>query len=565
MRGSAEQIKERLDIVETLNSYIKLEKSGINYKARCPFHNEKTASFFVSPTRQSFYCFGCQANGDIFTFVEKFEGLDFRGALELLAGKAGITLSKVENKEVERGRSRLFEVMEKATIFFEKNLEQKINAKEYIEKRGISNNSIKNWRIGFIEEEWRKLQNFLEGQGFTKEEMLNAGLIKKIEGEAKYYDTFRNRVMFPIFDSAGRVVAFSGRFLGEDALPAGEASKAPKYLNSPETELFRKSEVLYGFHLAKNSIRKLDYTVMVEGQIDLVLSHQSGVPNTVASSGTSITEEHLKKVQKLSNRVIIAYDSDKAGEKAALRASEIALAIGMEVKIAPLKDDEDPASIVQRDPEEWKETLRKAKHVIEFALEKVMRDKSGSALMKEIGREILPLLNRVKSEIEKSHLIKLIADKIGVKEESVWDDLRNIKSILENKGSEKKEEIKRDPESILLGLIFIKNNSKDKTEEGSTLLDKYIKVVGKERAEKTLSVHEKDKEILMFQSEQYINSGNLKELIQEILDRIELNYLKEVMKENTDKLDRSSEKEIGKLKENIQKISSRIKELSVYI
>lgn len=554
MRGSAEQIKERLDIVELLSSYIKLEKSGINYKAKCPFHNERTASFFVSPTRQNFYCFGCQASGDIFTFVEKFEGLDFRGALELLATKAGITLSKLENKETEKNKQRLFEALEKATLFFEKNLEQSGDTKKYVLGRGINLETIKKWRIGFVEEDWRKLQNFLEGQGFSKEEMLSAGLIKKVDGEEKYYDTFRNRVMFPIFDSVGRVIAFSGRFLGED-------DKTPKYLNSPETTVFRKSEVLYGFHIAKNFIRKLDYTVIVEGQMDIVLSHQAGVLNTVASSGTSITEEHLKKIQKLSNRIIIAYDSDNAGRKAAIRAGEIALGLGMEVKVAILKEGEDPASIVKENSEEWKEVLRNSKNIVEFALDKIIKEKSGNSLIKEISREVIPLLSSIKSDIEKSYLIKIVSDRVGVREDSIWNDLKNIKAgrTEAQNNIPEKEEIKKDPESILIGLIF--TNGGDRAKE---LIERYSKIVGEEEVKENLSRYEKDKEVLMFQSEKYINDENENNIIDEVLNRIELNRLKNVMKENTEKLDRSNDENKKTIQESIKRISDRIKELNIY-
>lgn len=564
MKGSAEQIKERLDIVEVLGSYIKLEKSGINYKARCPFHNERTASFFVSPTRGNFYCFGCQASGDIFTFVEKFEGLDFKGALELLASKAGIDLSKTENKELEKGKSRLIQTMEKATVFFEQNLENSNLAKSYIEKRGISKDSAKKWRIGFIEDDWRKLYNFLEGQGFTKEEMLSAGLIKKAPtreavgeptvnvGLDRYYDTFRSRIMFPIFDSAGRVIAFSGRLLGEN-------DKAPKYLNSPETEIFRKSEVLYGFHVAKNVIRKLDYTVIVEGQIDIVLSHQAGVSNTVASSGTSITEEHLKKIQKLSNRVIIGYDSDNAGEKAALRAAEMALGLGMEVKIASLEEGEDPASIVEKNPEKWKEVLRNAKNVVEFALDKIVKEKKGSSLMKEVGKQVLPLIKIIKSDIEKSHLVKIVSDRIGVREESVWNDLKNLKEEGNLIEALDKENIKSDLESVLVGLIFI-----NKDNSGDDLLEKYSKIIGKDRAIEILSNYEKDKDLLMFQSEKFIDGKDMDKISQEILNRIELEHLKKELKENTGKLDKSDTEDTKKIEAEIKVISNRIKELNLY-
>ncbi len=554
MRGAAEQIKERLDIVETLSSYIKLEKSGINYKARCPFHNERTASFFVSPARGSFYCFGCQASGDIFTFVEKFEGLDFKGALKLLASRAGVKLTETENKESENNKNRLIEITEKATIFFENNLQKSKEALAYVKKRGLSEDSIKKWRIGFAENDWRNLYNFLESHGFSKEEMLSAGLIKKVEGEEKYYDTFRSRIMFPIFDTAERVIAFSGRLLGEN-------DKAPKYLNSPETDLFKKSEVLYGFHIAKNFIRKLDYSVIVEGQIDIVLSHQAGVSNTVASSGTSITEEHLKRIQKLSNRIIIAYDSDNAGEKAALRASLMALNLGMEVKIASLEEGEDPASIAEKNPDKWKETLRASKGVVEFALEKVLKERKGSNLMKEVGRQVLPLINSVKSNIEKSHLVRLVSEKLGIKEDSVWDDLKNIKEEIGIREKEVTElsTIKNDPESVLVGLIFI---NKDNNQE--EIIKNYSHIVGDDRVREILDSYERDRDLLMFQAEKYLENGNTEKVVKEILSRVELEYLKRRLTEKTNILDRSGGEDTKRLEDEIKNISTRIKELNLY-
>lgn len=553
MRSAAEQIKERLDIVETIGSYIKLEKSGVNYKAKCPFHNERTASFFVSPNRQNFYCFGCQASGDIFTFIEKFEGLDFKGALKLLAQKAGITISKTENKDDQKITDRLFSILEKATIFFEDNLEKNNEAKKYLESRGVKEDTIKKWRIGFVENGWRNLCNHLENMGFSKQEMILAGLIKKVPSEEKYYDTFRSRIMFPIFDSAGRVIAFSGRLLGEN-------DKVPKYLNSPETSLFRKSEVLYGFHIAKKNIRKLDYTIIVEGQMDLILSHQVGVLNTVASSGTSITEEHLKKIQKLSNRIIISYDSDNAGEKAAMRAAEIAMSIGMEVKITNLKEGEDPASIVLRDPEEWKEALRKSKDAIEFALEKATRDKKGITIMKEIRNTVLPLLSKIKSEIEKSHFVRLIADRTNIKEESIWADLKNTNVILEKIIEDETQDASNNPESMLIGLILAK--SEEKKQE---LIDKYSSIIGKDIALEKIKEKESNIESAIFLSEKYIGEQDRDKVIEELLNRIELEKLKGIIKEKTLKLDKAKEDEIERMKNEIKKISERIRELSNYI
>jgi len=271
--------------------------------------------------------------------------------------------------------------------------------------------------------------------------MLQTGLIKKVPDESKYYDTFRNRIMFPISDSVGKVIAFSGRALKED-------DKTPKYLNSPETKLFYKSEVLYGFNIAKNHIRKMDYTVLVEGQMDLVMSHQAGVLNTVASSGTALTELHLRKIQRLSNRVIIAYDSDSAGQKAARKAAEMALILGMEVKIAVMPEGEDPASVVKVDPQKWVTSLKESEHFLDFILNKAVKENKDRNLTKEVLKNILPLVSLIKSEIEKSQFIKKIAQKIKVNEDAVWNDLNKMKR-LENKEGEESEN-KRDKKEELL-------------------------------------------------------------------------------------------------------------------
>ena len=426
MSTNVEQVKEKLDIVDVISAYIKVEKSGINYKAKCPFHNEKTPSFFISSTRQSFYCFGCGAKGDIFSFVEQMEGLDFKDALQNLADKAGIKLASFKNEDIrgEDEKEKLFEVMEEATGMYQKNLKENKMATDYLIGRGILEKSITKWRLGFAEDEWRNLFDYLTSKKFTKKNMLEAGLIKKVEKEEKYYDTFRDRVMFPIFDSSNRVIAFSGRSLKSD-------EKTPKYLNSPETKLFYKSEVLYGFNIAKNYIRKLDYTVLVEGQMDLVMSHQAGVTNTVASSGTALSLFHLQKLQKLSNRVIIAYDSDSAGEKAARRAAEIAVSLGMETKIAFLKEGEDPASVIKDDPKEWTKALRESAHFIDFIITRAFEQYEGRKLTKEVLENVLPLISLIKSDIEKSQFVKKIAQKMRVTEDIVWSDIKKINTNID--------------------------------------------------------------------------------------------------------------------------------------
>ncbi|KKP98393.1 MAG: primase protein [Candidatus Nomurabacteria bacterium GW2011_GWA1_36_15] len=272
INSPVQQIKERLSIEEIVSSYIKLEKAGANFKARCPFHNEKTPSFFVSPDRASYYCFGCGAKGDIFSFIEEFEGLDFKGALKILAERAGIPLVQY-SKEKEGEKEKLYRAMEEATKFFEKNLAENKKILEYLKSRGLEEKTIGDFKIGFSLLDWRTLFEYLKSKGFSDKEIELAGLVKKTE--KGFYDRFRGRIMFPISDSSGRIIAFSGRIFEDDG-------KSAKYLNSPDTPIFSKSAVLYGLDKAKESIRKNNFSILVEGQMDLILSHQAGFRNTVA-------------------------------------------------------------------------------------------------------------------------------------------------------------------------------------------------------------------------------------------------------------------------------------------
>ena len=341
MSSSVDQIKSKIDIVSLVSSYIKLEKAGSNFKGKCPFHNEKTPSFFVSPDRGNYYCFGCHAKGDIFTFVQEFEGLDFIGALKVLADRAGVELGQY-NKGEKTEKQKLHSILEQAVFFYTKKLSENKEAENYLKSRGVKEETIEDFRIGYSPLEWRELFDYLSSRSVSAQDMLQVGLIKYNENaKEKYYDTFRGRIMFPINDSAGRVVGFSGRILVPD-------DKSPKYLNSPETSLFNKSEILFGLDKAKKDIRLKNYSILVEGQMDLVMLHQVGITNTVASSGTALTENHLVKLRRLSNRIIMAYDGDMAGFRASDRSAGIALALGMELKIAQMPESKDPADLAKK-------------------------------------------------------------------------------------------------------------------------------------------------------------------------------------------------------------------------
>lgn len=423
MRGDVDTVKEKLDIVELISGYVKLEKAGTSFKARCPFHNEKSPSFFVSPQRQNFYCFGCGAKGDIFTFVEDVEGLDFRGALKLLAEKAGVEIGYSEGA-TKAEKDKLLSVVEEATKFFEKELSENNIAHSYIVSRGISDESIRIWRIGYAPAEWRSLYDHLQGLGYDKEIILKAGLAKISDASLSKgpYDVFRDRIIFPLADPNGRIIAFSGRALSKET--------EPKYLNSPDTPLFTKSEVLYGLDKAKDDIRKKDYAVLVEGQIDLVLSHQTGVGNTVASSGTAFTQAHLERLKRFSSRIIIAFDGDSAGEKAGERASELGIFLGLEVKVANLPKDLDPAEIVAKNPQDWKDILRHSLPAVEFFFNKIEeRENDPRKIGKQVEKKILPIIKLMGSAIEQSHFISMLSKRTGIKEEILWDDLKKVKKL----------------------------------------------------------------------------------------------------------------------------------------
>ena len=351
MADTVQQIKDRLSIVDVVSQYVKLQRAGASLRARCPFHAERTPSFHVSPERGTYHCFGCNVGGDIFSFVEAIEGLDFKGALKVLAERAGVELVYERGgKEKKDERERLFELLEAATIFYTSRLNDA--AKKYLKERGMTDATIQTFRLGLAGDSWSEASEYLRTKKFTDKEILEAGVAKNPAGQQAAYgagnersrllDKFRNRIMFPIADSAGRVVGFSGRIFGEAASP-----DAPKYLNSPETPLFHKSRVLYGFDKAKVAIRKLNCAVLVEGQMDLLASHQAGWANTVAVSGTAFTPEHAALVKRMTENLVLALDADEAGIKAAGRAARTALQGGLNVKVARLPTGLDPADLIQ--------------------------------------------------------------------------------------------------------------------------------------------------------------------------------------------------------------------------
>ncbi|MEI8339405.1 MAG: DNA primase [bacterium] len=571
MSSPVEQIKEKLSIVDIVGSYLKLEKSGANFKAKCPFHNEKSPSFYVSPDKNYYYCFGCGAKGDIFTFVQEFEGLDFRGALKLLADKAGVQLV-FERSEVKDSRDRLYQIMEEATTFFQKKFGVNAEAKEYLSKRGLTDKTIADWRIGFAPEAWRELSDYLKRLGYSEMEMETAGLYKR-NGETAY-DRFRGRIIFPIFDSAGRPVAFSGRILKKD-------DTAAKYLNSPETPLFIKSEILYGFDRAKTAIRKFDYSVLVEGQMDLLMSHQAGFVNTVASSGTALTSEHLHILKRLSNRVIMAFDSDNAGMKASMRAWKLALAAGMEVKIAQIPEGFDPADLILKNKDEWKEVLKNTHHLVDFLLSKVKKTVTDERkLAIAVRDEILPFVALIESSMEKAHYVSRIAHETGIKEEAVYEDLKKVpkedlKSTIEDSYTRSSVVVKKDTANVfarrdsinkrVCGLLYLIEN-KSPSADVAKLWDKIKAITSTEEYELYKNISPEEKNDVIFQAE--VLYQDIKDLDKEaeiLIEELEEESLKKkfdtLMKQLTYAENNKQEAEASEVLKQCNEVSKRLNEL----
>lgn len=425
MSSQTEQIKAKLGIAEVIGSYIKLEKAGSNFKARCPFHNEKSASFFVSPARDNYHCFGCNRGGDIFSFVQEIEGLDFVGSLEVLAARAGVELKPIDIK-LKTENERLYAILEEATKFYHTNLLQSEEAKSYLKKRQLTEDSVRRFRIGFAKPEWSTLLTHLINRGFKEEDIEKTGLIipsnQSIRHSGgRYYDRFRGRVMFPLCDISGRTIGFSGRIV------ITSDREEAKYINSPQTALYDKSRVLYGYDKAKTDIRTKDLCVLVEGQMDLVSSHQAGVLNSVAVSGTALTAYHLGLIKRLTDNLVMAFDGDTAGISAARRGINIALGLGMEVKIALLPDGLDPADLVSQSSEAWIKAIAEATNVIDFYLGVLARKNYDSrTLNKKISEEVLPYVARLSNIIDQAGFVSKIASFVGTREEPVWDELKKI-------------------------------------------------------------------------------------------------------------------------------------------
>jgi len=434
-----DEIKDRLDIVKIISDYVRLKKVGANWRALCPFHSEKDPSFYVSPSRQIWHCFGCGAGGDIFKFIMMIEGVEFKEALEILAKKAGIEIKR-EPIQRRTERQRILHICELATKFFEKQLcETKTGkkAKEYLISRKILQNSIKKWRLGYAPDTWRGLSDFLVSKGYKRGEIVKAGLAIEPEDEQKTtpYDRFRGRIMFPIFYLQGQVVGFGGRTTEDIKIISGARKGSPdiqhlksKYINTPNTPVYDKSRILYGLHEAKVEIRKKDNCILVEGYTDVILSSQAGVKNVVSTSGTALTPYQLKILSRYTKNLILGFDMDIAGEAATRKGIDIAQLQGFDIKIVSLPEGRDPADVISKSSLKWQRLIEKAEEIIDFYFQQALHRFNKKSLKgkKEISKLLLPFLSRIQNKIEQAHWVKELAKELDIKEEAIWEEVKKV-------------------------------------------------------------------------------------------------------------------------------------------
>lgn len=433
MADQVQEIKNKLNIVEVVKEYLpQLKQAGSNWKGLCPFHNEKTPSFMVSEDKQFWHCFGCGEGGDIFEFIKKIENVEFPESLRILAQKAGVVLQKQDPKLLDL-RARLVDIHQAAAKFFMAHLWQTKGGSEalaYLRQRGLQDDTIQEWKIGWAPDSFDKLKSHLQERGFSEHEIKKSGLVF-IKEHGDFYDRFHGRIMFPLFDVHGQIIAFTGRLLKE-------AKNQGKYVNSPETPLYAKSQVLYGLYQGKEEIKSSGRVVLVEGQMDVLTCQQAGFLNVVASSGTALTTEQLSLLKRYAAEIVFAFDADNAGAKAILRSTELALKTGWRMHVLVLPPGEDPDSFVKKNPEQWPKMILGAAEFMEYFFAYYTKANDVSTLVgkKQITKDLLSLIAKLSDPIEKDFYLQKLSNLVNISENALRESLPKINQVSASKEME---------------------------------------------------------------------------------------------------------------------------------
>lgn len=421
MNDQVEQIKSKVDIVEVIGERVVLKKAGRHFKGLCPFHSEKSPSFIVSSERQSFKCFGCQKGGDVITFLQDYDGMSFLESLEMLAKRVGITLESYRPTSQDSYKKKLLEIMSLSSEYFHFLLTKHKSgeeAREYLKTRGVGNEAITLFNLGYAPNQWRSVSDFLvTKKKYAPEDLEAVGLVIRKDSNS-FYDRFRGRVMFPLKDHKGVVVGFSGRTLLKD-------EKEAKYINSPETMLYSKSRMLYGLWENREMIRKENAIVLVEGELDVIPSWQAGVKNVAAIKGSAFTSEQAQLMTRFTKNVVMSLDADSAGQEAIKRAVTIAETMDLSIRVVQIRGGKDPGDVATTNPRAWRELVKQSVLYWDFLIDSAMSrndPKSGTGV-KNISTEVVPALAQITNSVMRAHYVTSLAKKLSIPEESIYSEI----------------------------------------------------------------------------------------------------------------------------------------------
>ena len=548
IKDVVEEIKNRCDIASVISEYMPIRQSGGNYKGLCPFHGEKTPSFHISSSKQIYKCFGCGEGGDVINFVMKMENLDFLDAVKLLANKCGVEINTNMNEEDKLKMEKIKKYqdihLEAARFYFTNLSKGKNPGYDYLRKRGLDDKTIKKFGLGYSQKSWNDLIDYLLSKGYDKEDLVECGLVNHKQESNKYYDRFRNRVMFPIFDYRGNVIGFGGRVL-DDSLP--------KYLNSPDSIIFNKRFNLYGLNFSRKNIINRTI-VLVEGYMDLISLFQYGVRNVVATLGTALTEQQGNLIKRYADTAIISYDSDEAGIKAALRAIEILSKIGLNIKVLNLRDAKDPDEFVRKyGLEEYKKAIDEATHYIKFKIDHLKKsfnlDKDEERV--KFGKEASKIIKELKSPVEVDYYTNYIAKQTNISTESIKKEVygKDYNKVYNNKYKkfEKKSERAIEKPKII-------EKGKELVEETLIKLmleSKKIREITLLKLDKTDFLLNDSKEILNY----IIKNRDLDKITIDKIKSLNISeeYLKDLERISLDGIDMNDIKSIDEILKNLKK------------
>ena len=415
-----EEIRARIGIEELVGSYVQLKKAGRNLKGLCPFHNEKTPSFIVSPDKGIAYCFGCHQGGDIFRFTMLVENVPFPEALKILAQKAGVKLPE-RMPLVANQRLKTIEINGLATRFYQDQLAEHPRMKDYFLNRGLTEETIAKFKLGYAPDSFDSLKGFLAQKGYAPKELIEAAVVSQRSiADQNTYDRFRNRLMFPIFDHQDNPVGFSGRIVGD-----GE----PKYINSPETPAYNKSLILYGLNWAKETVKTKDSAILMEGYMDVIAAHQAGTTNAIATCGTALTPQQLKLIQRYTRNLVFCFDGDTAGKDATFRAIELAQSADVNLRVLQVPEGKDPDECIQKNRSAWEKAVESPISVMDFYFAHAFRqfDRNSVQGKHQILEFLMPFLKTVRSEVEQGIYLDRLALELKTDTKLLWNDLRNWK------------------------------------------------------------------------------------------------------------------------------------------